>query len=89
MTSDQMRLCLYSFTNSQLQEEGRIELVAHCMCGKFTPFNYSCINGMRRGPCGNNSTNYTAPFSPAAFSVMLNWKEKTSVIQATVTYPLL
>lgn len=32
---------------------------------------------MRREPCGNNSTNCTAPFSPAAFSVVLSWEENT------------
>lgn len=61
-----MRPCLYSFTNPECQEEAIIELITYGMLGKFTSFPYSCINGVCRWPCGNNSTNCTAPFSPTA-----------------------
>lgn len=47
------------------------------MLGKFTSFPYSCINAVCRGPCGNNSTNCTAPFSPTAFAVVLSWNENS------------
>lgn len=53
----------------------RTELITQGMLGKVTSFPYSCINGVCRGPCGNNSTNCTAPYSPTAFSVTLSWKE--------------